>query len=130
VTPDYAGGMLPGQLLTGLGVGLLLPTLSSVVGSALPAPQWGSGSSLINTARQVGSVLGVALLVSVVGARTTGRPAEFGAVQAGWTLLVVAALVAAVTAAALSVVERRRRVRAAAPRVAGPVRAGAASGTP
>ncbi len=133
VTPDYAAGMLPGQLLTGLGVGLLLPTLSSVVGSALPAPQWGSGSSLINTARQVGSVLGVALLVSVIGAHTTGRPSEFGAVQAGWTLLVAAALVAAVTAAALSVVERRRRVRAAVPVIDVEVVSGDASprgGTP
>ena len=40
-----------------------------------------------------------------------------------------AALVAAVTAAALTVVERRRRVRPV-PRVAGPLRAGVASGTP
>ena len=100
-----------------------------MVGSALPAPQWGSGSSLINTARQVGAVLGVALLVSVVGAHTTGRPSEFASVQAGWALLVAAALVAAVTAAALTVVERRRRVRPV-PRVAGPLRAGVASGTP
>jgi EmrB/QacA subfamily drug resistance transporter len=107
--PDYLTGMLPGQLLTGLGVGLILPTLSSVVGSALPAPQWGSGSSLINTARQVGSVLGVALLVSVIGAHTTGRPSEFGSVRAGWTLLAAAALVGTVLAVVLSVVERRRR---------------------
>ncbi|HEY2225470.1 MFS transporter [Actinomycetospora sp.] len=112
VTPDYLGGMLPGQLLTGLGVGLILPTLSSVVGSALPAPRWGSGSSLINTARQVGSVLGVALLVSVIGAHTTGLPSEFGSVRAGWGLLAGAALVAAVLALGLSVVERRRVVPA------------------
>lgn len=107
LTPDYAVGMLPGQLLTGLGVGLILPTLSSVVGSALPAPQWGSGSSLINTARQVGSVLGVALLVSVIGAHTTGLPSEFGAVRAGWVLLAVSAGVATLPALALAVAERR-----------------------
>jgi MFS family permease len=112
VTPDYLVGMLPGQLLTGLGVGLILPTLSSVVGSALPAPRWGSGSSLINTARQVGSVLGVALLVSVIGAHTTGLPSEFGSVRAGWGLLAGAALVAAVLAVGLSVVERRQVVTA------------------
>ncbi|MCD2192204.1 MFS transporter [Actinomycetospora endophytica] len=113
LTPDYLGGMLPGQLLTGLGVGLILPTLSSVVGSALPAASWGPGSSLINTARQVGSVLGVALLVSVIGAHTTGLPSEFGSVRAGWELLAGAALVAAVIALGLSVVERRRRGRGA-----------------
>ena len=105
--PDYAAGMLPGQLLTGLGVGLLLPTLSSVVGSALPARQWGSGSSLINTARQVGAVLGVALLVSVIGPATTGRPDEFGAIRAGWTLLASAAVVSAIIGLLLSLVERR-----------------------
>ena len=107
--PDYLVGMLPGQLLTGLGVGLILPTLSSVVGSVLPAPQWGSGSSLINTARQVGSVLGVALLVSVIGSRTTGLPDEFGSVQAGWVLLAAAAVVTAVVGVLLSLAERRAR---------------------
>lgn len=106
--PDYAHGMLPGQLLTGLGVGLILPSLSSVVGSALPAPQWGSGSSLINTARQVGSVLGVALLVSVIGAHTTGQPSEFGSVRAGWSLLSSAAGVAFLVGVVLAVVERRQ----------------------
>ena len=108
VEPDYAGtGMLPGQIATGIGVGLMLPTLSSVVGSALPAHRWGSGSSLINTARQVGSVLGVALLVSVIGTRTTGRPEELGLVRDGWLLLTAAGVVAAVLALALARAERR-----------------------
>ena len=43
LTPDYAAGMLPGQLLTGLGVGLLLPTLSSVVGFRAARPAVGVG---------------------------------------------------------------------------------------
>lgn len=104
----YWAGVLPGQVFTGLGVGLILPTLSALVGSALPAHQWGSGSSLINTARQGGSVLGVALLVSVVGTHTTGLPEELGALRGGWALLVASALVATVFATALTVVERRR----------------------
>jgi MFS family permease len=112
VEPDYAlskylAGMLPGQIATGVGVGLMLPTLSSVVGSALPAHRWGSGSSLINTARQVGSVLGVALLVSVIGTHTTGRPEELGLVRDGWLLLTAAGVVAAVLALALARAERR-----------------------
>jgi hypothetical protein len=97
-TPDYWTGFLPGMLLTGLGVGLMLPTLSALVGSALPAAQWGSGSSLINTARQVGSVLGVALLVTAIGTKATGRPDELPLLRAGWAQLVLAAAVAALFA--------------------------------
>ena len=104
--PDYAAGMLPGQVATGLGVGLILPALSSVVGVALPAHRWGTGSSLITTARQVGSVLGVALLVSVIGTRTTGRPEELGLLRAGWVMLALAGVVAAVVAVALARAEQ------------------------
>nr|WP_255426528.1 MFS transporter [Pseudonocardia sp. C8] len=114
-TQDYWAGVLPGQLMTGLGVGLILPTLSALVGSALPARQWGSGSSLINTARQGGSVLGVALLVSVIGTHTTGHPDELGALRAGWLLLAISAVVAAGFAAVLTVVERRSTRPVAAP---------------
>jgi EmrB/QacA subfamily drug resistance transporter len=105
--PDYAAGMLPGQLLTGLGVGLVLPGLSSVVGTALPAHRWGTGSSVITTARQVGSVLGVALLVSVIGTHTTGRPDELGLLRGGWVMLAAAGVVAAALAVGLARAERR-----------------------
>ncbi|TRW82085.1 DHA2 family efflux MFS transporter permease subunit [Mycolicibacterium sp. 018/SC-01/001] len=116
LTPNYLGGMLPGQLLTGLGVGLVLPTLSSVVGSALPAEHWGSGSSLISTARQVGTVLGVALIVTVMGADGGGAlPAGLPAIQAGWTLLAAAATSAAIIGVVFIVVERRLRAIAALP---------------
>jgi MFS family permease len=65
--PQYATGLLPGQFLTGAGVGLVLPSLSGVVGLVLPARQWGAGSSMINTARQVGTVLATAILVVLFG---------------------------------------------------------------
>ena len=87
--------------------GLMLPTLSALVGSALPAAQWGSGSSLINTARQVGSVLGVALLVTAIGTKATGRPDELPLLRAGWAQLVLAAAVAALFAVVLTIAERR-----------------------
>ncbi len=106
--PDYAVGMLPGQLLTGLGVGLILPSLSSVVGTALPAPRWGAGSSLVNTARQIGAVLGTALSVTVVGATATGR-GELTLLRHGWIMLVVCGAAAAVTGAALWTVEAAAR---------------------
>ncbi|TCK25179.1 MFS transporter [Pseudonocardia endophytica] len=98
--PAYLTGVLPGQLLTGLGVGLILPSLSSVVGSALPAPRWGAGSSLLNTARQIGAVLGTALAVTVVGATTTGR-GELALLRHGWIMLVVCGAAASLTGAVL-----------------------------
>lgn len=104
---NYLGGLLPGQLLTGLGVGLILPTLSSVVGSALPGPRWGSGSSFINTARQVGSVLGIALIVTVVGTHIASAPTEFASIRSGWALLAAAGATSALVGLALTVVEYR-----------------------
>lgn len=111
---NYLGGLLPGQLMTGLGVGLILPTLSSVVGSALPAPRWGSGSSLINTARQVGSVLGIALIVTVVGTHIASTPTEFASIRSGWGLLAAAGATSAAVGLALTAAESlaRRRLRA------------------
>jgi EmrB/QacA subfamily drug resistance transporter len=106
---NYLGGLLPGQLLTGLGVGLILPTLSSVVGSALPGPRWGSGSSLINTARQVGSVLGIALVVTVIGVHVVHAPAELAAIRSGWGLLAAAGATSALIGVALTAVEYRKK---------------------
>jgi EmrB/QacA subfamily drug resistance transporter len=85
-TPDYLGALLPGQLCTGAGVGLLMPSLSGVVGAVLPPGRWGAGSSMINTARQIGTVLGTAILIVIYGG-TPGMPAF----RHGWLFLGAAA---------------------------------------
>jgi EmrB/QacA subfamily drug resistance transporter len=66
-TPDYWLGVLPGMLLTGLGVGLALPTLIAASLGPLPPQSFATGSGLVTMIRQVGSVFGVALLVAVLG---------------------------------------------------------------
>lgn len=96
-TPDYAGALLPGQLFTGAGVGLVMPSLSGVVGLVLPPSRWGAGSSMINTARQIGTVLGTAVLVVIYGA-TPG----LGAFRHGWLFLSSAALAAALAGWAIA----------------------------
>jgi EmrB/QacA subfamily drug resistance transporter len=67
LTPDYAAHMLPGMLLTGTGVGLTLPTLVSAAVSAVPPHRFATGSGIVTMARQVGIVLGVSVLVTVLG---------------------------------------------------------------
>jgi EmrB/QacA subfamily drug resistance transporter len=95
--PDYVADFLPGQLFTGAGVGLVFPSLSAVTGLALPAHRWGAGSALINTARQLGTVLGTAVLTMIY------QPGiDLGTIRRGWEFIVAAAGAAALIAAALA----------------------------
>lgn len=88
----YATTMLPGMLLTGLGVGLILPSLTGVVGAVLPPARWGAGSSMVNTTRQIGMVLGTAVVVAIYDA--AGGPTSVTAFRHGWTFMLVCAVLA------------------------------------
>ena len=65
-TPDYATHLLPAQLLGGAGVGLSIPSLLGAGSASLTPGRFGTGSGILNTARQVGTVLGVAGLVAIL----------------------------------------------------------------
>lgn len=78
----YAAGMLPGMLLTGIGVGVTLPTLIGAAVSALPPAAFSTGSAVVTMARQVGTVIGVAALIAALG-----RDGDY---DAGWLLTVLA----------------------------------------
>jgi EmrB/QacA subfamily drug resistance transporter len=107
VTPDYAARMLPGMLLTGTGVGLTLPTLVSAAVSAVPPHRFATGSGIVTMARQVGIVLGVSVLVTVLG-----HPAGAGALPAFQRATVVLAAVAfAAGVVDLLLIPARRRER-------------------
>jgi EmrB/QacA subfamily drug resistance transporter len=96
--PDYLTDFLPGQLFTGAGVGLVFPSLSAVTGLALPSHRWGAGSALINTARQLGMVLGTTALTMIYQAGI-----DMTAIQRGWEFIAIAAAIAALIASALAV---------------------------
>ena len=98
VTPHYAADMLPSMLLTGMGVGLTLPTLMSASTTALPAARFGTGSALVNMGRQVASALGVAVLVTLVGVPATAADAVT-AFRHVWLVTAAAAMLAATVAA-------------------------------
>jgi EmrB/QacA subfamily drug resistance transporter len=117
-TPDYAGEMLPGMLMTGVGVGLTLPTFMATAASSLPPQSFATGSGVVNMMRQVGLAIGVAVFVAVLG--TPGSPsAAVTAFHHGWTVIAAAAVLAAIAGLVILPVTGRRRVGAPAPATAG-----------
>jgi EmrB/QacA subfamily drug resistance transporter len=65
-TPDYAGSFLPGFVLGGIGVGLSLASQPAAATSELPPDRFATGTAIFGMARQLGSALGVAVLVAIV----------------------------------------------------------------
>lgn len=119
VGSDYVGAFLPANLIGGFGVGLILPSTANAAFGALPPTLLSTGIGVFSVARQIGSALGVALLVAVYAAPVT--PAALAdAVTGGFALQGVAALLALLAATQIR----------AAPAVADPaVAAGAATAT-
>jgi EmrB/QacA subfamily drug resistance transporter len=91
--PDYAGHLLPAQLLGGAGVGLVLPSLSAAATGGLPASRFATGTAVIGMSRQLGSALGVAILIAILGTPT--RATVIDGFMSGWTFLIASALTAA-----------------------------------
>lgn len=72
-TPAYLTTWLPGMLMSGCGVGLLLPSLSGAAVAGLPPASYAVGSGVNQATRQIGSVIGVALIVLLLGKGATGH---------------------------------------------------------
>jgi EmrB/QacA subfamily drug resistance transporter len=90
--PNYASEMLPAQLLGGTGVGLVLPTLSAAATGPLPPARFATGTAILGMSRQLGSALGVAILVAIVGHPAAGQ--LLAAFRDGWLFIPFTALVA------------------------------------
>jgi EmrB/QacA subfamily drug resistance transporter len=107
LVPDYPAHMLPGMLMTGTGVGLALPTLVSAGVSAVPPHRFATGSGVVTMARQVGIVIGVAILVTVLG-HPSGGAAALAAFQ--HATVVIAAIAVTAGLASLLLVRSTRAV--------------------
>lgn len=64
---SYLRDWLPGLILSGIAVGMVLPSLSAAAVNRLPADQYAVGSAVNQATRQIGSVMGVALTVLLLG---------------------------------------------------------------
>ncbi len=107
-SPGYAGEFLVPTLLTGAGVGLSFAAWGSAAVAELPMQRFATGSAVLSCLRQVGAVLGIALLVAVLGAAPPGDP--LAGFTRAYTLMACAGALTAGLALALG---RVRAVRAA-----------------
>ena len=96
--PAYLTGFLPGLIIGGMSAGLTQAPLFAAA-STLPADRATTGSAVLNMARQVGSAVGVALLVALLA---TPHPDSLALFHRGWIVEIAAGVAAAVTIAVLT----------------------------
>ncbi len=89
--PAFLSEWLPAQLLMGVGVGLGFATIVAVCVRDLRPAELGIGSGMSATTRQIGAVLGVAILIAVLG--PVPDPAAY---EAGWWAMAAVAFAAVV----------------------------------
>jgi MFS family permease len=126
LTPDYVGEVLGGMVLTGIGVGLSLPTLMATGTSSLPPHSFATGSAVVNMLRQVGLAIGVAVLIAILGSPHTPVAALRVYERSSWVIAALAFVAAGLGLALLARRPRMDQVAAAAPATSAVV----AEGTP
>ncbi|MDX6548807.1 MAG: hypothetical protein QOG33_2357, partial [Gaiellales bacterium] len=83
VRPDFLGDWLPGQILSGIGVGATLPIVSSAALVGIPGGRYAAASAAVSSTRQFGAVLGIAILVAIIGNPTAASAVTV--FRHGWT---------------------------------------------
>jgi EmrB/QacA subfamily drug resistance transporter len=102
--PSYASEMLPGQLLSGTGVGMTLPSLASAAAASLPPARFATGSAVFTMTRQIGFALGVSILVAILG--TVDRADPIHTFRGVWLFTVIASGLGALVAASMGTVRQ------------------------
>jgi hypothetical protein len=101
--PAYLTEYLPGSMIGGEGVGLVIPTLTGAGASSLAPERFATGAAVLTMGRQIGAALGVALLVAVLGT-ATGNAADF---HTAWLITVAGGLTTGIAMAAIGPPLRR-----------------------
>ncbi|MFL5825509.1 MAG: MFS transporter, partial [Thermoleophilaceae bacterium] len=80
--PDFVSEWLPGMVLLGIGAGITFPVIGSASVAAVTGGRFATATGLNSISRQLGAVLGVAILVAIIG---TPSPLEAAnAFDNGW----------------------------------------------
>lgn len=101
---EYAAVLLPQLIAGGVGIGLAIGNLLATGSALLPDEHSGAGSGVLNTARQIGASVGVAVIVTALAA--TGQ--SIVGFDIAWAVAAACGFVLAVLALALSRVSGRR----------------------
>ena len=86
--------LLPGLLLGGFGMGLTMTPVTAAAMSAVSVDKAGVGSAVLNSARQVGGSLGIAVMGSIVAAASDFLTGFHDALRVGSLLCLLGASVA------------------------------------
>ncbi|MBO0981230.1 MFS transporter [Microbacterium sp. SD291] len=92
-SPEFWTQWLPGQIISGVGVGATLPLLASSTLASQPGGRYATASAVISSARQIGGTVGVALLVVIIGSPTPATIVQD--LRDGWTVSIVSFAVGA-----------------------------------
>ena len=103
--------LLPGLLLGGFGMGLTMTPVTAAAMSAVSVDKAGVGSAVLNSARQVGGSLGIAVMGAIVAGSSNYLTGFHDALRVGSLLCLVGAVVAV---AAIRKIEHKQPVPVAA----------------
>jgi len=102
--PDYLRSWLPGSVLIGVGVVMTMPILSATSVAGLSPERYSIGGALNQTARQMGAVLGIAILVAIM--RT---PADAAQAEHRLRITWMVCMAASCASSAVSVLQPKRK---------------------
>jgi len=108
--------LLPAMLIGGVGMASVMTPSAAAAMSGVPVDKAGVGSAVLNSARQVGGSVGIALIGAIIAHEAAGRRTPEAFVDGFSTALVVASLIALAGAVlAVLVVRAPRRAESAEP---------------
>jgi EmrB/QacA subfamily drug resistance transporter len=105
MTAHYWTGFLPPALLAGAGIGLAVPAFGSAAVAELPRSRFATGVAISSCFRQIGAVVGIAVLVAVLGAASPADPLT--AFHRCWTAVAWAGIASGFIALALGRIRAR-----------------------
>ncbi|TDU28867.1 EmrB/QacA subfamily drug resistance transporter [Panacagrimonas perspica] len=84
--PHYATAWLPGLIVSGIGVGMIMPSLSGATVANLAPVHYGVGNGFNQALRQIGGTVGVAVTIVLLGNEQLSR-ADFSVTYASHVAL-------------------------------------------